>query len=97
MQGDQSVLWALMRLASEADTALSRGESVEPLHGVPITVKDWIDVRGFPCAGEDLSNAGRKPESDATVIKRLRNAGAIVIAKTNVNSLPRDGTQSVGR
>ncbi|MEN8240162.1 MAG: amidase [Actinomycetota bacterium] len=78
---------AVMRVAAEADAVVSRGEPLGFLHGIPITVKDWIDVSGFPCAGEDLSSAGRRPDRDATVVKRLRDAGAIVIAKTNVNSL----------
>jgi amidase len=93
---------AVMRLAVEADAAVSRGDSLGLLHGVPITVKDWIDVSGFPCAGEDLSNSERRPDKDATVVKRLRGAGAIVIAKTNVNSLhgvarnPADSSRTAG-
>ena len=49
-----------------------------------MTVKDWIDVEGFPCVGGSVSYRDRRPEQDATVVKRLRAAGAIVIAKTAV-------------
>jgi amidase len=50
-------------------------------------VKDWIDVSGFPCAGEAVANVERRPDADATAVARLRAAGAIVIAKSNANSL----------
>ena len=53
-----------------------------PLHGVPITVKDWIDVAGMPCEGASDHPTGRIPRRDATAVARLRAAGAIVIAKT---------------
>jgi Asp-tRNA(Asn)/Glu-tRNA(Gln) amidotransferase A subunit family amidase len=53
-----------------------------PLHGLPITVKDCIDVEGFPCAGESAGNRNRRPLVGASVVMRLRRAGAVVIAKT---------------
>jgi amidase len=53
-----------------------------PLHGVPVTVKDWIDVEGFPCAGGAAAHRDRRPTDDATVVARLRAAGAVVVAKT---------------
>ena len=55
--------------------------AIGPLHGVPVTIKDWIDVDGFPCAGT-TDRSDRRPERDATVVARLRQAGAVVIAKT---------------
>lgn len=54
---------------------------IGPLHGIPVTVKDWIDVAGFPCAG-DTGRHDRRPAVDATAVRRLRDAGAVVIAKT---------------
>ena len=50
--------------------------------GRAVTVKDWIDVTGLVCEGENAERTGRRPERDATVVARLRGAGAIVIAKT---------------
>lgn len=47
-----------------------------------ITVKDWIDVEGFTCEGENAHPTGRRPQLDATVVRRMRRAGAVVIAKT---------------
>lgn len=54
-----------------------------PLRGLPITVKDWIDVAGFPCAGGSPTHLDRRPDVDATAVARLRAAGAVVCAKTS--------------
>jgi amidase len=58
-----------------------------PLHGIPIAVKDNIDVRDLPATGGNLAFADSRPALDATVIQRLRNAGAIILAKTNLDEL----------
>ena len=47
-----------------------------------MTVKDWIDVEGFACEGESPERTGRRPARDATVVARLRAAGAVIVAKT---------------
>jgi Asp-tRNA(Asn)/Glu-tRNA(Gln) amidotransferase A subunit family amidase len=58
------------------------GRPIGPLHGVPVAVKDIIDTADFPteCGSSFLS--GRRPRSDATVVSRLRAAGAVIIGKT---------------
>jgi amidase len=56
-----------------------------PLHGEPVTVKDWIDVAGFRCSGGEVDHAERRPHRDATAVARLRAAGAVVVAKTAVH------------
>ena len=71
------------RKASAADAALATGEPIGPLHGVPVTVKDWIDVAGMPCSGGESAHRERMPARDATSVARLRGAGAIVLGKTN--------------
>ena len=68
--------------ARDLDRARAEGRTLGPLHGLPVTVKDWIDVEGFPCAGDGARAVGRRPAVDATVVARLRAAGAIVVAKT---------------
>jgi Asp-tRNA(Asn)/Glu-tRNA(Gln) amidotransferase A subunit family amidase len=56
-----------------------------PLHGIPIAVKDNIDTADMPTTGGSLIFAGSVPRRDATVIERLRRAGAIVFIKTNLD------------
>jgi len=70
--------------ARAADAALARGQHIGALHGVPFTVKDWIDAAGLPCTGGDSAFRTRVPTEDATVVARMRQAGAILLGKTNV-------------
>jgi amidase len=70
--------------ALAADATLARGELLGPLHGVPFTVKDWIDAAGLPCTGGELRFRDRVPAEDAPVVARMRQAGAILLGKTNV-------------
>ncbi len=72
--------------ARAADIALERGQRIGPLHGVPFTVKDWIDAAGLPCAGGESDHRNRVPAEDATVVARMRQAGAILLGKTNVRA-----------
>ncbi len=69
--------------ARRLDDLFLRAGPVGPLHGVPFTVKDWIDAAGLPCAGEGADRT-RQPPADATAVARLRAAGAVLVAKTNV-------------
>ena len=73
--------------AREADEATSRGESWGPLHGVPVTAKDAIEISGVPATGGTKGRASHIPTRDATVITRLRDAGAIILGNTNVPEL----------
>jgi len=75
------------RQARAADTALSRSETVGPLHGVPVTIKDSIETAGVICTGGTMGRASFVPERDATVVARLRAAGAILLGKTNLPEL----------
>ena len=70
--------------AAELDETFTRAGAVGPLHGVPMTVKDWIDVAGMPCTGGMTESRTRVPERDATTVARLRAAGAVIVAKTAV-------------
>ncbi|RME53082.1 MAG: amidase, partial [Caldilineae bacterium] len=69
--------------AQAADEALARGEIWGPLHGVPFTVKDVFDTVGLLTPLAQRLRKARPPTADATVIARMRQAGAILLAKTN--------------
>jgi amidase len=71
------------RAARAADAARAAGRPLGRLHGVPITVKDWIDVAGLPCSGGEAAHVGRIARDDATAVARLRAEGAVVMGKTN--------------
>ena len=73
--------------ARDADAALARGESMGPLHGVPITVKDSHDTEGIVSTGGTLGRKDFIPDEDATAVARMRAAGAIVLGKTNTPEL----------
>ena len=73
-----------LEAAANADDMMARGSVVGPLHGIPITVKEALDVGGlattwgFPFMGENIAT------SDAEVVRRFKGAGAILLGKTNV-------------
>src|SRR5713101_6542445 len=77
--------------AMAADQALARGELRGPLHGVPITIKDSLDTAGVISTGGTKGRATFVPEQDATVVARLRAAGAILLGKTNTPELTLSG------
>jgi amidase len=73
---------AALEASAEADAALARGEPIGPLHGVPVSIKDWIEAEGLPCDGELDEPGGYRPKRDASAVARLRAAGAILLGKT---------------
>lgn len=73
------------RQAQEADRLVRRGEPVGPLHGVPIALKDNIDTAGLTTTAGSTAFAHRVPERDATVVRRLRRAGAVVLGKVGLH------------
>ncbi|MGB7219947.1 MAG: amidase [Vicinamibacterales bacterium] len=73
------------RQAREADRELAAGRHRGPLHGVPISVKDIIDVNGTPTTAASRVREGHVASRDAAVITRLRAAGAVLIGKTNLH------------
>ncbi len=70
--------------ADAADAARRRGEPLGPLHGVPVTVKDQFDVAGLPTSFGVARLAERPVAHDGPMVAALRQAGAIVLGKTNV-------------
>jgi aspartyl-tRNA(Asn)/glutamyl-tRNA(Gln) amidotransferase subunit A len=72
-----------LEAAEKAEKAVMSGAQLGPLHGVPFTVKDAIDTAGVLTQRGSPIFKGRVPDTDATVVARLKAAGAILIAKTN--------------
>lgn len=71
--------------AAESDRRLRDG-TARPLEGLPFTVKDWIDVAGWPVLGEEGHGHGervRRPAADAPAVARLRSAGGVPLAITS--------------
>lgn len=69
--------------ARVADAALERGEVWGPLHGVPVTIKDLLQTQGLRTTAGFTELADYIPAADAPTVTRLRQAGAIVLGKTN--------------
>ena len=70
--------------AREAEAAVMRGEIWGPLHGVPFTVKDCVDTAGVRTTRGSRLYEDHVPTADATVVTRLKDAGGIFIAKSNM-------------
>jgi amidase len=73
--------------AAELDRARERGEGLGPLAGVPFTIKENIDVTGSPTTYGLPMLADAIPTQDSPIVERLRNAGAIPLARTNMPDL----------
>lgn len=74
---------AAMAQAQEAEAAIMRGERGGALHGVPFTAKEVFDTEGTRTTRGSLLFENRVPKADATSVRRLKEAGAILVGKTN--------------
>ena|ERR1700758_4329342 len=75
---------AAFTAAARADEQTAAGGPLGPLHGLPITIKDAIEVGGLRSTGGAAALADHVPAADAPAVSRLRSAGAVVFGKTNV-------------
>ena len=78
--------------AREAEQEISRGNYRGPLHGIPVSIKDNLAVKGYPTTAGSQILKDWKPDFDATVVARLREAGAIVLGKNNMHEWAGGGT-----
>src|SRR5262249_19153976 len=76
-----------LKEAEESDRERARGRILGPLHGIPIALKDIIQTTNMPTTGGALAFDGFIPPYEATLTKNLREAGAIIIAKTSLTEL----------
>jgi amidase len=80
--------------AGAADAAIARGENVGPLHGVPMTIKESFNVAGMHTTWGNPAFRDHVANADATIVQRLRRAGAILVGKTNVHFMLGDFAQT---
>lgn len=73
--------------AEEADLARSQGTATGPLHGIPLVLKDNIDLAGMPTTSGCRALAGAMPRKSAAVVERLQRAGAVIVGKSNLSEL----------
>ena len=71
--------------ARQADADIAGGRYRGPLHGIPISLKDLIDVAGVPTTAASRLRDGRVATTDAPVVRHLKNAGAVFVGKTNLH------------
>ncbi|MCC7418203.1 MAG: amidase [Acidobacteria bacterium] len=71
--------------AREADRELATGRDRGPLHGVPISLKDLLDLKGTPTTAASRVREGHRAVRDAPAVAHLRRAGAVFVGKTNLH------------
>src|ERR1700690_459903 len=71
-----------MAAAQAAEEAVQRGDTLGPLHGVPVAVKDLVPTAGIRTTWGSLIFQDHVPDADAVVVARLKQAGAIIVGKT---------------
>src|SRR5262249_41983326 len=88
--GDQA-----MEDAKKAEQEIQQGKWRGPLHGIPISLKDLFDTAGVRTTAASALFKDRVPKEDAEVVRRLKNAGAILVGKTNMHEFAYGGTSLV--
>lgn len=81
-----------VKAAEEADHKRLTGARLGPLHGIPIGVKDIVDVFGMPTSAGSKHQDGFFPLHDSGAVRKLRAAGAIIVGKTNTHEYALGGT-----
>ena len=85
--GDQA-----LAAARNAQEAVQRGDSIGPLHGIPISVKDLEMTAGIPTTLGSVLFQDRTPDIDSVVVERVKAAGAVILGKTNTPEFGLSGT-----
>lgn len=81
--------------AQLAEAEILRGKWRGPLHGVPVALKDLIDTAGVRTTAASALYKDRVPEQDADVVRRLRQAGAVIVGKNNLHEFAYGGSSLV--
>jgi aspartyl-tRNA(Asn)/glutamyl-tRNA(Gln) amidotransferase subunit A len=86
---------AALAQARTAETEIQRGMWRGTLHGIPISLKDLFDTAGVKTTGGSALFNDRVPQQDAEVVRRLKNAGAVLLGKNNMHEFAYGGTSLV--
>lgn len=81
-----------LEAAKRADDEIANGRIRGPLHGVPIALKDIIDISGYPTTAGGILLSDEAKTEDAEVVRRLRDAGAVLLGKLNLHEYAWGGT-----
>jgi aspartyl-tRNA(Asn)/glutamyl-tRNA(Gln) amidotransferase subunit A len=81
--------------ARNAEAEISRGEWRGALHGIPVALKDLIDTAGVRTTSASALHVNRVPTEDAEVVRRLKQAGAIIIGKNNLHEFAYGGSSLI--
>jgi aspartyl-tRNA(Asn)/glutamyl-tRNA(Gln) amidotransferase subunit A len=81
--------------ARAAKEEISRGHWRGPLHGIPVALKDLIDTAGVRTTSASALHKGRVPREDAEVVRKLREAGAVIVGKNNLHEFAYGGSSLV--
>lgn len=84
-----------LAVARQRDAELRQGKRRGPLHGIPIAIKDNIDTAGVRTTAASELFKDRVPDEDAEVVRRLKDAGAVILGKTNLQEFAYGGSSSV--
>ena len=83
---------AALSRARELERSLRAGHDLEPLHGIPVALKDIISTRGVLTSAGSRIMADNIPHDDSTLVERLHDAGAVLIGKLNLSEFAIGGT-----
>jgi aspartyl-tRNA(Asn)/glutamyl-tRNA(Gln) amidotransferase subunit A len=86
-----------LQQARVAEAEIQRGEWRGPLHGIPLALKDLIDVAGVPTTAASAAFKNRVPSEDAEVVRRLKAAGAVIVGKNNLHECAYGGSGVISR
>jgi aspartyl-tRNA(Asn)/glutamyl-tRNA(Gln) amidotransferase subunit A len=81
--------------ARRAEVEIGRGEWRGPLHGVPVAIKDLINTAAVRTTAASALNANHIPTEDAEVVRRLREAGAVIVGKNNLHEFAYGGSSLI--
>ena len=76
-----------------AEAKILRGNYRGPMHGIPVAVKDQLDIEAAPAEIRNLSAEAARRVGDSTAVRKLRDAGAIILGKLAMSSMPSDPPQ----